>query len=198
MFAARFSRFTRTAGVTGLSLAAAGLSTQQLRCDAAHTSVTTTSFSASAPSQEFSGKTIIITGAGGEFGRKGSHYFAKRGANVLATDVMAAPLRETGETAPRGPGCGSVVTVVCDVTKPAEVDAMVRTAEKEFGKVPRRSRCRALSKPRACWEVDLLWNNAGYQGKIKPALEYPVEAIPPPAPQPQPQLASMSHAVAGL
>jgi len=108
---------------------------------------------------EFAGKTIIVTGAGGEFGRKGAHYFAERGANVIATDVMAKALSATSESAPQGPGCGKIVTVVCDVTKEAEVEALVATAEREFG------------------QIDLLWNNAGYQGKITPSMEYPVSDV---------------------
>merc|ERR1711998_773546 len=70
---------------------------------------------------------------------------------------MEKPLLDATSKAPTGPGCGEVVAVVCDVTVPKQIDTVVETAEKKFGK------------------IDLLWNNAGYQGAIVPYLEYPVE-----------------------
>ena len=42
----------------------------------------------------FAGKTIVITGAGGNFGRAGSEYFAGEGANVVAVDLIEAALLE--------------------------------------------------------------------------------------------------------
>ena len=171
-----FSSALRRSAVLSSTVLAANFARVQLlspaNCSAApnpSTSVTTTTTiakggvntvsSAEGVGGEFAGKTIIVTGAGGEFGRKGCYYFAERGANVIATDVMAKPLAQTGDSAPKGPGCGKIVTVVCDVTKETEVEAMVATAEREFG------------------QIDLLWNNAGYQGKITPSMNYPVSDV---------------------
>ena len=42
-----------------------------------------------ATAQSYAGKTLIITGAGGNFGRAGALYFSRLGANVIATDVAA-------------------------------------------------------------------------------------------------------------
>jgi len=106
-------------------------------------------------SHNFEGKTVIITGAGGTFGRAGTLFFAAAGANVVATDFAEKPLLETKALAPTGKG--SVLAVVCDVSKPDQVDAMVAQAEKAFGK------------------IDMLWNNAGYQGAIVPCMDYPEE-----------------------
>lgn len=36
---------------------------------------------------KFAGKTIVITGAAGNFGREGARYFALRGANIVALDL---------------------------------------------------------------------------------------------------------------
>ena len=52
---------------------------------------------------------------------------------------------------------GQCETVMCNVTDQAAVDAMVTAAVARFG------------------SIDLLWNNAGYQGLIVPTLEYPVD-----------------------
>ena len=43
----------------------------------------------------FRGKTIVITGAGGTFGRAGCLYFAARGARVAALDNNFDALAET-------------------------------------------------------------------------------------------------------
>merc|ERR1711907_88092 len=68
---------------------------------------------------------------------------------------MQEPLEATAEEVRKAGG--EVVCVVCDVTKPEDVERMTDEAVKAFGK------------------IDLLWNNAGYQGKIVPTLEYPVD-----------------------
>ena len=47
-----------------------------------------------------------------------------------------------------------IVGLECDVTDVKSVESAVSNAVKKFG------------------SIDLLWNNAGYQGKIKPVLEY--------------------------
>ena len=43
---------------------------------------------------------------------------------------------------------------VCDVTDAKQVDGVIGSVKLRFGR------------------IDLLWNNAGYQGKIKPLLNY--------------------------
>jgi len=72
---------------------------------------------------------------------------------------MEAPLKATGERAQAlaATSGGKVTTYVCDVTKPEDVKALVAKAEKDFGK------------------IDFLWNNAGYQGKITPSMDYPID-----------------------
>ena len=97
----------------------------------------------------FAGKTIVITGGGGTFGRVGAKYFAKEGANVVLVDVNRKALDEAMATLPGA----NVEAVACDVRDADSVAAVVRTAQKFGG-------------------VDLLWNNAGYQGQMKPLLEY--------------------------
>jgi NAD(P)-dependent dehydrogenase (short-subunit alcohol dehydrogenase family) len=105
---------------------------------------TTLSHSSSAQQRRrFEGKTIVITGGGGTFGRVGAKYFAERGAKVVLVDVNQAALDQINEV--------GVTTCACDVRDPTQVQAVIN----------------------ACGRVDLLWNNAGYQGAMKPLLEYP-------------------------
>lgn len=103
---------------------------------------------------DFSGKTIIITGAGGNFGREGCIYFGKLGANIAAFDLNAATLEETAQMVKQSSPDAKVLCLTCNVTDPASVQEAVDAVAQEYG------------------SVDLLWNNAGYQGQIKPTLEY--------------------------
>ncbi|KAH8093332.1 hypothetical protein JL720_4456 [Aureococcus anophagefferens] len=59
----------------------------------------------------FAGKTIVITGGGGTFGRVGAKYFAKEGANVVLVDVNRKALDEAMATLPGA----NVEAVACDV-----------------------------------------------------------------------------------
>lgn len=105
----------------------------------------------------FRNKTIIITGAGGNFGRVGCIYFAKRGANIAAMDNNENALNETlKEILADITITGKIKGYTCDVTNAASVENTVTSITRDFG------------------QVDMLWNNAGYQGQIKPTLEYDV------------------------
>lgn len=111
----------------------------------------------------FRGKTIVITGAGGTFGRAGCLYFAARGGRVAALDNNFDALTETVRLvreechASAQPYVNKHINgFECDVTSTESVDAAVRDVVKAFG------------------SIHLLWNNAGYQGQIKPTLEYSV------------------------
>ena len=86
----------------------------------------------------FWGKTVVVTGGGGNFGRAGALFFAERKANVVVVDVMPDPLAETMGMMPEG--CGAI-SVLCDITKVDQVAAMTKSAVDAFGK------------------IDMLWNN---------------------------------------
>lgn len=105
----------------------------------------------------FRNKTMIITGAGGNFGRVGCIYFAKRGANIAAMDNNENALNETlNEILADTTITGKIKGYTCDVTNAESVENTVTSITKDFGR------------------IDMLWNNAGYQGQIKPTLEYDV------------------------
>jgi len=104
---------------------------------------------------------IIITGAGGNFGREGALYFAIRGAKVVALDNNKKALNDTIEYVKEQ--CtishveAKIVCFECDVTKKTSVDSAVEAACQKWG------------------TPNLLWNNAGYQGQILPTLDYDVD-----------------------
>lgn len=105
--------------------------------------------------QDFTGRTVIVTGAAHGFGRAIAAAFAGRGAGVWACDVLAEELAETGRLI--GPQ-GTVRAV--DVTDRAAVQALVAEAEAATG------------------AVDVLVNNAG---GVLGQVGMPIEEIGPDA-----------------
>src|SRR5690242_772321 len=93
------------------------------------------------------GKIAIITGAGSGFGRATARLWTREGASVLVMDRDEAGANATVDAIEEShPGKASVF--VGDVTKSADVAAMVRTAVERYGK------------------LDIMYNNAGIGGEI--------------------------------
>jgi NAD(P)-dependent dehydrogenase (short-subunit alcohol dehydrogenase family) len=103
----------------------------------------------------FEDQVIVITGAGGNFGREGCLYFANRGAKVVGLDLNPASLEETKVMIlEKCTSSAQIFVTTCNVTDPTSVQTAVDAAVQHFGR------------------IDLLWNNAGYQGHITPTLDY--------------------------
>ena len=101
---------------------------------------------------DFTGKTVIVTGAAHGFGRAISMAFAERGAHVWAVDVVADELIET-ERLSTALG-GLCESRVIDITKPDQIKALVDEASRAQG------------------QVDILINNAGgVLGQVGKPLE---------------------------
>lgn len=75
------------------------------------------------------GKVAVITGAGSGMAKASVKVFVREGAKVVAADFSGA---EKDTAAEVGDG---VLPVHCDVTKEAEVEAAVRAAVEEFGRL---------------------------------------------------------------
>ena len=87
------------------------------------------------------GRTLVITGAGGGFGRLVALKAGARGAKIVASDVDQAGLDETvAEVEQSG---GEAVGVRADVTDRAAMQALASAAEERFG------------------AIDVMINNAG-------------------------------------
>ncbi|NIE78756.1 SDR family NAD(P)-dependent oxidoreductase [Asaia sp. As-1742] len=105
--------------------------------------------------KRFAGKTALVTGAAGNIGLAVARRLAKEGSHVVLLDLDQGKLDEAAKQfAEHGV---KVKTVVCDVTNYTSVEEAVDYAEKDVG------------------PIDLLFNNAGYQGAFAPIHEYPVE-----------------------
>jgi NADP-dependent 3-hydroxy acid dehydrogenase YdfG len=92
-------------------------------------------------SNHLEGRTLVITGAGGGFGRLVAVKAAGRGAKIVASDVDQAGLDET--VAEVEQGGGEALGVLADVTDRAAMQALARAAEERFG------------------AIDVMVNNAG-------------------------------------
>ncbi len=87
------------------------------------------------------GKVAIITGAGSGIGREAARIFAREGASVVVADLNErAGVAAVSDIEAAG---GQARYVRVDVSKAAEVEAMVRTTEERFGR------------------LDVIMNNAG-------------------------------------
>ena len=82
---------------------------------------------------DLSGRTAVITGGGGGIGRETAVVLAEAGANVVVGDVKEQGLRETVAMAEDAGGKG--LAVPTDVTKKAQVEALVAAAVDHFGSV---------------------------------------------------------------
>ena len=90
---------------------------------------------------DYSGKTVVVTGAGGGIGGASALLFAEAGASVVATDVDETRLQATVERV-EAVG-GTIAATANDVTDPEQAAGVVRFACERFG------------------GVDVLFNNAG-------------------------------------
>ncbi len=75
------------------------------------------------------GKVAVVTGAGSGMGRASVQVFVREGAKVVAGDISGAEKETAADV-----GAG-VVPVHCDVTIEADVEALIRAAVEEFGRV---------------------------------------------------------------
>ena len=97
------------------------------------------------------GKSIIVTGAGGGIGEGIAKRLAAEGAHVIVNDInVALGEKVVGEILRAG---GDAAFFAADVTKSADVKALVNAAVQRHGK------------------LDVMVNNAGWTHRSRPALE---------------------------
>ncbi|NML86747.1 SDR family oxidoreductase [Polaromonas sp.] len=96
-------------------------------------------------------KSIIVTGSGGGIGEGIARRLAAEGANVIVNDINAAMGEKVVAAIVKAGGTASFFAA--DVTKSAEVKALVEAAVQRYGK------------------LDVMVNNAGWTHRNQPALD---------------------------
>jgi NAD(P)-dependent dehydrogenase (short-subunit alcohol dehydrogenase family) len=102
---------------------------------------------------DFSGKVVLVTGAGSGIGQEAAVTFAARGAVVFAVDVDERGLSKTAELIEQR--AGIVRTERVDVSSESEVAAALARIERDFGR------------------LDVAFNNAGITGQAHRIEDYP-------------------------
>jgi NAD(P)-dependent dehydrogenase (short-subunit alcohol dehydrogenase family) len=101
---------------------------------------------------DFTGRTVLVTGAGRNIGRACALEFAHAGANVVVNarsneaeaEQVAKEVREAG---------GNAVVAMGDVGDPSAVDTMARTAFDAFGGVDVYVSCAAVRRRQALLDI---------------------------------------------
>jgi NAD(P)-dependent dehydrogenase (short-subunit alcohol dehydrogenase family) len=103
------------------------------------------------PTDDFSRRVALVTGATTGIGRATAIAFAARGAAVVVADISADGCRETAETINQAGG--RAVAVTCDVTKSRDVQAALSQTVEAFGR------------------LDFAFNNAGVEQPVTPIVD---------------------------
>ena len=101
------------------------------------------------------GKVALVTGAGSGIGRATAQIFTREGAKVVVADIVIEGGEETVRLLKAASGEATFVRV--DVSRPVDVEAMVKKAVDTYGR------------------LDCAFNNAGIEGVIQPTADYLVK-----------------------
>ncbi|WP_336715724.1 SDR family oxidoreductase [Arthrobacter sp. USHLN218] len=104
--------------------------------------------------QRFSGKSVIITGAGSGLGRAAALQVAKEEGRLTLVDLNETGLKETVEEIQAAAPDAEIQTVTANVADEAQVQNYVAEAVKRFGR------------------IDGFFNNAGIEGKQNPTEDF--------------------------
>lgn len=100
-------------------------------------------------------KTVIITGAASGIGKATAELFAAQGANVIVADIQEVEGKAATESIVATGGKASFFKI--DVSKPEEMEALVKFALKTYG------------------NLDMAVNNAGIGGELNPVADMSIE-----------------------
>jgi len=112
---------------------------------------------AARPAGRLAGRVAVITGGASGMGRSTALRFLDEGASVVVADLNEGTGKETLELADQQKATSRIRFIRTDVSREADVEAMIELAMTEFGR------------------LDVVFNNAGIGGAIGSLLETEVD-----------------------
>lgn len=106
---------------------------------------------------DFGDKVVLVTGGGGGIGRAAAKAFARAGAKVAVVDIDRDLANGTVQAVQEQGG--KAVAIYADVSSDEDVANYVKQTLAAYGR------------------IDVFLNNAGWEGVVKPIIEYPVETF---------------------
>ena len=101
---------------------------------------------------QFTGRVALVTGGSSGIGRASALAFAKEGAQVMVSDIMAEAGQETAELITKAGGTASFTRA--NVSKASDVETLIATCVETYGR------------------LDCAHNNAGIEGPGSPTVDY--------------------------
>ena len=101
---------------------------------------------------QFTGRVALVTGGSSGIGRASALAFAKEGAQVMVSDIMAEAGQETAELITKAGGTASFTRA--NVSKASDVATLIATCVETYGR------------------LDCAHNNAGIEGPGSPTVDY--------------------------
>ncbi|SFF82945.1 NAD(P)-dependent dehydrogenase, short-chain alcohol dehydrogenase family [Novosphingobium sp. CF614] len=95
------------------------------------------------------GKVAVITGAGSGMAKAAVRIFVREGASVVAADISGAEQATAAEVG------GDTLPVHCDVTKEADIEAMIAAALDRFGRIDAMLNVAGISRPQLLDEMTI-------------------------------------------
>jgi NAD(P)-dependent dehydrogenase (short-subunit alcohol dehydrogenase family) len=93
------------------------------------------------------GKVAVITGAGSGMAKASVRAFVREGAQVVAADISGAEKATAEEVG------GDILPVHCDVTKEADIEALIAAAVERYGRVDVMLNVAGISRPQLIDEM---------------------------------------------
>lgn len=85
--------------------------------------------------EDFSGKVVVITGAGSGIGRATAQLFARANALVIVADLNITAADETVRLITQEKAEAKASTIECDISKESSVRNLISTAVEKFGRI---------------------------------------------------------------
>ncbi len=105
--------------------------------------------------KQLENKVAVITGGAGGIGTATAKLFLEEGAKVVLVDLSEDNLKKVADEL----ASNNLSYCVADVSKETDVKHYVQEAVNKFGK------------------IDIFFNNAGIEGVVAPAVDYPVDTF---------------------